>query len=222
MTWEDLKDEPTEDLIEYMKCKVEASYLELAKAAYVAFNYRFRGDVEDKARKIGKNWGYDTEACDELVEEAFKRFYQYPSGFTKSKCKSSTFDVCVKLYLYRIVQNCFIDYYNKNSQSECSPYDGTEQVIVEFPTLESLELSDDIAEDYRKLRDMMSEALNTLTPKHKIIYLTYKVHEKKGFNLPGHLLKQLREVTGLKQDSIRVYKKQALATVSEYQKQNGK
>lgn len=221
MNWEDLKDEPTEDLIEYMKCKVDVSYVELAKAAYVAFNFRFRSDVEDKARKIGKYWGFDRETCDQEVENAFKRFFQYPFKFTKAKCKTSLIDDCVKFYLYSVVQNRFKDYYNELFQENPSPYDGMEQVVVEFPELESLELDSKIEDEYKSLHQKMATLLNNLTFNERVIYLTYKTYEKKGFKLPRKLLNELRQVTGLKQSSIRVYKMQALEKMNELQKQNG-
>ncbi len=222
MNWEDLKDESTEDLIEYMKYKVDPAYEELARAAYVAFNFRFRADIEDKAQKVGKYWGFDRETCDQEVEKAFKRFYQYPFKFTTSKCKTSSIDDCVKFYLYRIVQNRFKDFYKEIFQSDANPFDGNEEVVVEFPELESLEIDTEIADRYKKIHNEMSVALGTLSQNHKIIYLTYKAYEKKGFKLPRKLLAQLREVTGLKQNSIRVYKKQAFEKVEDIQNRNGK
>jgi DNA-directed RNA polymerase specialized sigma24 family protein len=219
MTWEDLKDEPTESLIEYMKCKDDASYVELAQASYVALNFRFRGDVEDKARKIGKNWGLDRETCDQKVEEAFKRFYQYPFKFTKAKCTTSSIDNCVKLYLYRIVQNLFKDHHKSLLQVEESPYDGMEEVIIEFPELESLALN--VSDDLKIAHQKMADLISNLPFNERVIYLTYKAYEKKGFKLPRILLKKMREVTGLKQSSIRVYKKQVFEKMNQLQKQDG-
>jgi DNA-directed RNA polymerase specialized sigma24 family protein len=220
MNWEDLKNEPTEDLIEYMKCKVEPAYIELAKAAYVTFNFRFRADVEDKARKIGKYWDFDRETCDQQVEKAFQKFYQYPFKFIRSKCKVQSVDDCVKFYLYRIVQRQFIDYYNEIFQSNPNPYEGTEEVVVEFPDLESLEFDEAVTNNYKKAYHKMVAALSSLSRNHKIIYLTYKVYERKGFKLPRKLLAELREITGLKQSSIRVYKKEAFEKIEEIQGKN--
>ena len=221
MTWEDLKDEPTEDLIGYIKCKEDADYKELADAAFIAFTFRFRVQVIDKARKIGKYWDFDVETSDMLAERVFKRFYHYPFGFKKCKCGTLEIDECVKLYLFRIAQRCFCDYNKDISQLNDNPFDGSEHVIVEFPDLESLGLPEDVEEDLRSIQKSMAAALSTLTPKHKIIYLTYKAYEKKGFKLPRPLLKQLRETTNLKQNSIRVYKNEAFQKVEEFSKENG-
>jgi hypothetical protein len=183
MTWQDLKDEPTESLIEYMKCKDDADYKELADAAFIAFTFRFRVQVIDKARKIGKYWDFDVETSDMLAERVFKRFYHYPFSFKKCKCGTLEIAECVKLYLFRIAQRCFCDYNKEISQSNDQPFDGSEHVIVEFPALESLEISEDVAEDLRTIQKSMAAALATLTPKHKTIYLTYKAYEKKRFQI---------------------------------------
>ena len=72
-----------------------------------------------------------------------------------------------------------------------------------------------------KQYEIIKAALERLTPKHKIIYLTYKEYEphfKAGFNFPRAFLKKLQDELELTQASIRVYKKQAYDKIDEYLK----
>ncbi|MEQ1798320.1 MAG: hypothetical protein ABL872_10220, partial [Lacibacter sp.] len=64
--------------------------------------------------------------------------------------------------------------------------------------------------------DVIEKALARLTPKHKIVYLTYKQYEQDGFKLPRKLLQSLREELGITQSSVQVYKKEAFDKIDEY------
>jgi DNA-directed RNA polymerase specialized sigma24 family protein len=220
MNWRDLQHENTDDLIDYIKCKEQADYRELAEAAFAAFTFRFNKEIVDKCRKIGKKWGYDNDTADLIAERTFERVWNYPFGFAKSKCGDLIIDNCVRFYLFKIARNCFFDY-NKEISGEETPYDGTESVIVEFPSIDNLEITEVDTEDLQKIHDILERAFAKLSPKHKIIYLTYKMYEKEGYKLPRKLLKQLREELELSQDSIRVYKKEAFETVDQFLKLYG-
>ncbi len=221
MTWEDVKDESTIDLIDYIKYKEQADYKELAESAFVAFTFRFRKEVIDKCRKVGKKWGYDTEISDMIAERTFEKFWKNPFRFEKNNCGNLSIENCIRFYLFSIAKNCFFDYDNEVSGRGVSPYDGTESVIVEFPSLENLEIPEEKVNDLKKIHDLIENALARLSPKHKIIYLTYKAYEKEGYKLPRPLLKKLREELELTQNSIRVYKNEAFQTVDQYLKLYG-
>lgn len=221
MTWEDLKSEKTIDLIEYIRYKGQPDYRVLAESAFAAFTFRFRREVIDKCRRIGSKWGYDAEVCDLIAERTFERFWRYPNGFDSGNCGKVEVDDCARFYLFQIARNCLVDYGKELSGEASSPYDGTEEIIVEFPDIEQLDVPDDRLEDLRKIHDLIEHALLTLTPKHKIIYLTYKAYEKEGYRLPRPLLRKLREELALTQNSIRVYKNEAFQTIEQYLKKYG-
>jgi len=66
--------------------------------------------------------------------------------------------------------------------------------------------------------------LDRLSPKHRIIYLTYKHYEhitNDGYKLPRKLLKELRTELDLTQNSVRVYKNEAFNDVETYLKTYG-
>lgn len=218
MDWQEVQNESTEDLLQFIGYKDQSDYRELAEAAFVAFTFRFRKEVVDKCRKIGKKWGYDREEADIISEKVFERFWKYSSAFDACKCKDLGINDCIVLYFFKIIRNCFVNHYNEKEGVNLSPYDGTEEVVVEFPSMENIEIPAERATQLLFIQKGMDDALSRLSPKHKIIFLTYKAYEKEGYKLPRNLLKKLREELDLKQDSIRVYKKEAFEKVDHYLK----
>jgi len=209
MDWKELQNEPTEDLIEFVKFKKDPNYLDEARAAFVVLTHRFEQDVLEKCIIICRNWGYSDADALELANRTFEKFWEYHS-FDKEKINVDDIDLAFKLYLYKIAENELKQAYNDQSY----PYDGSEQIITSF---DDLNIDGDIekARVLRKAKEVIDRALSKLTPKHKIIYLTYSVHEEEGRKLPRQLLKQLQTKLDLTQNSIRVYKKEAKDSVAK-------
>ena len=70
-----------------------------------------------------------------------------------------------------------------------------------------------------KLRlEIIERAMEGLSEKHKIIYLTYKAYETSGTQIPRGVSKKLQEQLELTQSSIRGYKKHAIEKISNYLK----
>jgi hypothetical protein len=68
--------------------------------------------------------------------------------------------------------------------------------------------------DLKEKEARLDLIFSKLSTKHKVIYLTYMLHEHEGRYLPRHLSKELKDFLNLSQNSIRVYKKQAFETVN--------
>lgn len=224
MTWEDLKDEPTADLIGFMKCKDQPAYKMLADLAFVVITFRFQARIIDRCRRIGRKFNHDNATCDKIALDTFDRFYKYPFRFEVSQCEKKNLDIdnCVVSFLYRIAQNGFYDHYRKLNGDEIAPYDGTEEVIVAFPELDEIDLDEDALEAALKKQEKIEKALRNLGDYHLMIYLTYLAHMDDGFKMPRKLLQKLRDATGLKQGSIQVYKKEAFDEVDKINKSDGK
>lgn len=220
MGWQDYSKASDEDLVEYIKWKDQPDYQTTAEEAFEAFTFRYCDDVAKKARVIATNWGYDVDIGDLVAERAFAKFWKYPKGFDPKECKRPTLNECIIFYLFRIAQRCLCDYYN-NEHEPPNPYNGSEEVVVEFPELEVLDLPVERLGELKKSHTLMKGALDRLKPKHRIIYLTYRAYEKEGYKLPRPLLKALREELDLTQTSIRVYKKNAIEEVENYLKLYG-
>lgn len=217
MSWKEYENEPTKNLIEYIQWKEQDDYKQIAAGAFRVFCFRFREDIIKKCRVICGKWGYDNHISDLIAERTFNRFWKYPTTFTPSKCKKEI-DSCIKFYLYKIAQRQLADYKKEESGTNHSPYSGDEEIIKEFPDLDSLTLSNESRKEIKKKQEIIEKALERLTPKHKIIYLTYKAHEQHGYKMSRPLLKSLREELELAQASLQVYKKEANDTVNEYLK----
>lgn len=220
MDWKEFENEPTEDLIEMIRWQSKPEDLETAHAAFKAFFFRFRDDVVKTSRIVSKNWGYDNDVADTIAEQTFDRFWKKPFTFDSSKCTTPNIDKCVKLYLFSIAKHLLADY-TRHINGHGSAYSGDEEVIMEFPEIENLDFPDETRRDMKKMLTTIQGALDRLSPKHKIIYLTYRAYEKVGYKLPRTLLVTLRKELDLTQNSIRVYKKEAFETVDTYLKLYG-
>lgn len=211
MDWKELEDSSTADLIEYIQGRQH--FYEAAECAFKAFFIRFEADLTKKCRVIAIKWGYSKEDGDILSEQALDKFWKKAHLFNAQQCKSVNLNQCVLFYIYRIAQRLLVD--RQRLEAEKDPYLGEEELVLEFPDLENMEISKEKLKDLKATTELIDKALERLSIKHKIIYLTYRSYERDGKKLPRQLLKKLREELDLSQTSIRVYKKEALETVGK-------
>jgi DNA-directed RNA polymerase specialized sigma24 family protein len=214
---QDLNNEATASLLEYIQWKDDPDYAEIAKEAFRVFTFRYQLELLKKLTPICKNWGYDKQVATELAYEAFNRIWKYPK-FDFSKSKQKDYHKAITFYLFGIAKRVLADY-KKSKTEEPNPFTGDEDLIRDFPDIEMLEIGKERKAQLQKLYEFLNEALSKLSPKHKIIYLTYKQHESitnDGYNLPRHLTKKLQDELDLTQNSIRVYKKQAIDAVNTH------
>lgn len=211
MNWQEYKDETTEDLIEYIKLKDDHAFGEAAEAAFHVFCFRFGDEVVKKCEIICKNNGLDKQVAAMVSQRTFHRFWKYPK-YNHVKSKADDFDTGVKFYLFGIAQRELINW--RNDQK--SPYTGDEEIIyvIPEPNLENFPVEK--RGILKKRYDIVKKALDRLSEKHRIIYLTYEAYYVKGHNLPGHLLQRLREELDLTQGTVRFYRFQAEEKVKEY------
>ncbi len=217
MSWQEVKDDPTPDLIEYIQWRGQPEYKTLSEDAFIAFCFRFRDDVQKKCRVICRNRGLDNTVADEIAEKTFARFLKYPK-YSAAKCKSGDTDTCVKLYLYKFASRVLSDYIKSETDGP-NPFTGEEEIIDDFPDIEAMPVPPEKKALLEKHYGIIKAALERLSDKHKIIYLTYKQYEdelNEGFYLPRPFLKRLQDRLGLSQASIRVYKKEAFDKIEEY------
>lgn len=222
MISQDLNNEPTENLLEFIKWKDDPDYTETAKEALRVFTYRYQLDLHKKLILICTNWGYDKQVASEIAYGTFEKVWKYPK-FDFSKAKQKDYHKAIIFYLYGIAKRLLADY-KKNQDKEPNPFTGDEEIICDFPDVEKMDGSLERKAILKERFEHIQKALNRLTPKHKIIYLTYKQYEsetKDGFKLPRKLLKEMRTELDLTQSSIRVYKDEANKEVDTYIKTYG-
>jgi hypothetical protein len=211
--WRQFEKESTENLIQYIKWKDQPEYIEASQGAFIAFTFRFRADLIKKCEVICSKWGYDTDFVIELAKRTFNKFWLTPLYDHSERKTARTCDEGIKFYLYAIANHELVNIHRE--KCDPNPYTGDETIISDFPE----DLGDSIPERKKELKERMEivdMALSRLSPKHKIIYLTYLVHSKKGKHLPAHLLKEMRETLGLAQHTIRFYNYEATTKVNDY------
>jgi DNA-directed RNA polymerase specialized sigma24 family protein len=225
MSWKELENDLTADLIEFMKWGNQAEYKQQAENAFRVLCFRFGPQLQKTCRIVCRNWGYDDGVGDEIAEKAFERFAKYPK-YDHAKCKCGDIDKCLLLYLFGFAKNALSDYVAAiKDKRGTNPFTGDEEIVTEFFDIEALAIPAERKAVLLKEYEIIKEALARLSPKHKIIYLTYKAYDaelKAGFNFPRPFLKKLQEYLGISQSSIRAYKKEALDKIDEYLKIYGK
>lgn len=223
MAWQDLQTESTADLIERIRWADQPDYKQEAEDAFRAFCFRFRLELQRTSRIICANKGYDSVLGDEIAEKTMARFLKYPK-YDHAKCKCGDIDQCILLYLYKFARRILSDHIVASHKAP-NPFTGDEEIVTEYWDIEAMELPSERKSQLLEEYEIIKKALERLSPKHKIIYLTYKEYDaelRMGFNFPRSFLKKLQVHLGLSQASIRVYKKEALEKIAEYLKVYGK
>ncbi|MFC6101230.1 RNA polymerase sigma factor [Olivibacter domesticus] len=215
MAWQKLDSETTEDLVTYIGWIGDPGMREQGQDAFQAFCFRFQADIVKKCRIISRNRGYDKHVADDIAQRTFERFFKYPR-FDFSKSKAKDYDTGIKLYLYRIAENLFNDFYSEQHNPNSNPYEGDEDLVYEFPSIENMSVKPEQLRVIKEKYELVQKALERLSPKHKIIYLTYQQHAQQGFKLPRKLTEKLRTELQLTQATIQFYKKEAFDKIKEY------
>jgi len=214
MSIPDLSGEPAETLLAFIKDRNIPDYSELAKEAFRVFTFRYQVQLMEKIIPLCKNWGYDNQVATEIGYRTFDRVWKF-AKYDPTKSNQEDPEKAILFYLFGIARNCLVDH--KKEENNSNPFSGDEDIVVDFPDLGNFHANR--RKELQKGFDIINAALNRLSNKHKIIYLTYKQYEseiKDGYKLPRHLLKKLRDELDLTQSSIRVYKKEAFETVDTY------
>ncbi len=215
MAWQDLDSETSEDLVVYLGWINDPELVQQAQDAFQAFCFRFQADIVKKCRVISKNRGYDKNIADDIAQRTFERFLKYPN-FDFKKSKASNYDAGLKLYLYRIAENLFNDFYTEQHSTNPNPYMGDEDLVYDMPSIENISGKTEQLRVLKQQYELIQKALDRLSPKHKIIYLTYQQHAQQGFKLPRKLTEKLRTELQLTQATIQYYKKEAFDKIKEY------
>jgi DNA-directed RNA polymerase specialized sigma24 family protein len=215
VSWKECENKATLELIELIKMRKEQGSTEVAEAAFIAFTFRFRSEISKKCEIICKSWGQDADFASEVSIQTFERFWKYPN-FDPSKCKTKSIDQGVLVYLFRIAQHVLADLWNEKHNTKINPYDGSEEIVWDFPISEE----NDCGEIDSSLSQfsIIKKALEQLSEKHKIVFLTYTKYSKDGFKLPRKLLAQMRGKLNISQQTIRSYKNEADNKIKEYLK----
>ena len=181
------------------------------------FTFRYQLDLQKKLIPICRGWGYDKQVAAEIAYRTFERVWKYPK-FDLAKANQQDPHAAITFYLYGIAQRQLANY-RRVENGEINPFNGDEEIIREFPDVANMEIGKERKAILIARQEHIIKLLDRLSPKHRIIYLTYKYYEditKEGHKLPRHLLENLRNELNLTQNSIRVYKMEAFNAVDTY------
>lgn len=211
MDWQELQAESVADLLEFVKLRGDQEAIDWSKAAFVNLTFKFRLDLLEKCTAMCHNANLTETDAEELANRVFEEFYKYPNGFNIAKSRSKVPETAFRLYLYGIARR---ELYDMTHPDE-SPYDGSEQVIISLID-PSKEYPPEQLAHLKAAEQELDKAFSHLTPKHKIIYLTYLYHGREGRYLPPRLRKELTEVLGgIAKSTIRVYKGEAIEAIKK-------
>jgi DNA-directed RNA polymerase specialized sigma24 family protein len=206
LDWQEMQDWSLSDLIEAVKMRDDEDSIAWSKAAFVNIVFKLRKDVLQKCTIMCIKAGLTETDAEELTNRVFERFYKYPTQYGKKPSRCKTVESALKVYLYGIATNELYDMVHPDE----SPYDGTEEVVTSLIDPEE-EYEPEVLAQLQEAEASINKALSHLSPKHKIIYLTYRYHERKGRYLPARLRKKLVDALGgISINTIRVYKMQAI------------
>lgn len=212
MDWESLQNWSLQDLLDSVKMRRDPEEISWSQAAFVNITFRFRDDLLQKCLVSCSKVGLTETDAEELANRVFERLYKYPGGFSMPVARSKDPAIAFRLYLYGIARN---ELYDMTHPDE-SPYDGTEEVVTSLIDPDK-SYKPELLADLQAAEQRLDAAFAKLTPKHKIIYLTYLYHEKEGKYLPARLRKKLVEALGgISMSTIRVYKKGAFEAMNKF------
>lgn len=209
LNWEKHDEIETQDLVELIKWR-DSSDPEtdsVAQKAAAIFFDRFKIKVSNKCEILCERWNQPLTTAEMLLEETFGKFFE-GNKFDISKATTKDYDKAIELYLYRTAFNSLIDHYRRSVSKYASRYTGEEVVVRDFHDLSVVSGKVETTKKIQEKLWLLERALEPFDWKHKLIYLTYMnagVAEEEY--PPRHLTKRIREVTGLTQKSVRVYKK---------------
>lgn len=193
---------PTEHLINLMRMRENDEQRRAADTAFKELCARFGPKLVRSCRRVVRIHGREQSDGDDLANMALQRFWMNRT-FDVVKVKSGKVDGAIRLYLYRTAERLLFDLHE--SEQCASPYDGSEDVVetVEGYAQRKPEFAS------QEVIDLIIQAMDGLSWKHRVIFLTYLCHAKEGYKMPRALLKRLRARVELPQNTIQFYKKEA-------------
>jgi len=195
--------------MEYLDLKDDPEDSQWAEDAFHNIVFRYREQLlKDTTVMCRKNQLTETDA-EEIANRVFERVWKYPS-FKASECNAKDLDRCFRFYLNKIARRVFADHVTPDE----SPFTGNEKIVTSLvdPNADHTPERLAVLKEKEAQLDLIFSKLST---KHKVIYLTYMLHEHEGRYLPRRLSNELKDYLNLSQSSIRVYKKQAFETVNK-------
>lgn len=204
--WKKFQNKSTLELINLFQDDEQPE--QVRDSTFFAIFHKFQEDLLKKCEIICKNFGHNITVAEQITESTFKN-YAKKGCFKLEEANYENIDKSFKLYLYAIAKRELINYYRIEEKKRLGLYyNGTETIVIDLPDYPKANLSIEIK--------VKLKAIKSLSSSHRTVYLTYIKYEKLGCNLPRKLQKELREHLGVKQNTVRTYKKEAIDKIEDY------
>lgn len=201
------------ELIELISMKNE--YPREAELAFAEFRYRYESDILKKAEIYCAKWGYSEVEALQIAHCTFDRVWKYPTF--KVQEGSKNIDKSVILWMSRIVYTQLILTIKKNTCIEPTEEEDISTINIDSIAETISELEDNERQDLLVHElIILQQAMEGLSEKHKIVYLTYKAYRPTGKKIPRSVSKKLREQLELTQSSIGVYRMEAEKHINDF------
>lgn len=210
-TLNEIKTASSLNLLEFISWKEE--YKEEAEEAFREFGYRFQEFILKTSEITCAKWNKNEVVALDIAMCTLERVWKYPT-YNHEKSNATNIDKGIKLWLTKIIYTQLANHHNKGTCYE--PKKETDLTLIHtIDELVDKKIESEETKKSLKLKlQIVDEALSSLTYKHKIIYLTYKLYVPNGEYIPRDVSKKLQEELSLTSASIRKYKEQAIKQVA--------
>ena len=183
-------------------------------AAFQMFCVKYEKRLNKLVEGLCQKFGYSSEFAFKAVDCRFARIRRYPS-FSMKKSTSKNVDNAIILWLNKIAYTQVLKFKNSMECAEIRDDDDLSVVNDATGFYEVVSKKQYMSEEEKDNKiGWLNDKLASMEEKHRIVLLTYLAYESHGKKLPRSLTLKLRTQLNLTQDSIRVYKKEALDALS--------
>ena len=175
---------------------------EEAEAAFTLFCGLYGTRVTQIAIVLCEKWKKPEGYAEQIVQCAFQKVWLYPS-FDKNKSSFINTDLAILNWINWILVH---ELTLLSQRGDCSHPEKEDLPIITntYEFIGEYFKDEYVSEDdFERMQTRLEVLLSGLTEQEITIYLTYKVYERPGKNIPRNVLKKLRTRFNLSQDGIR-------------------
>lgn len=185
----------------------------VAEAAFEVFYERYAKFVECTTLRVCKDYpGRKDELAEAIINNTFLKAYKRASTFDPSKVKKADMAAGIKAWLGTIADN---EYKQLLRQAEEHPMLRLVEDVAIFEDGELPDTEDQEEGPVSYERDLLDQALATLSERERYILVQSAAHEKEGHNLPAEFLNNTCKLFNITKLYFRKIKSDALKKVKD-------
>jgi RNA polymerase sigma factor (sigma-70 family) len=211
MTIAELRTESDLKILEMMALR--ATNETVAEAAFQVFYERYEKFVSGITFRVCKDYpGSSHELVQAVINNTFLKIYERASTFDPSKVRKADMTAGIKAWLGTIADN---EYKQLLRQAEKHPMLRLVEDVAIFEDGELPDTEDQEEGPVSYERDLLDQALATLSERERYILVQSAAHEKEGHNLPTEFLENTCKLYNITKLYFRKIKSTALQKVKD-------